>query len=140
MEVRITGDVDNINIYFPNPITGKPDTLKNVKLPQIIQYSKAAGEVVVVAEKQQVKGAFTLKIFIKDREVYTKSVTAPFGKLTTKTKVDDKSVSASLYEPDEWPCGTHNGNRLITGPKGGCYYINKNGNKTYVDRSECNCN
>lgn len=24
------------------------------------------------------------------------------------------------------------------GPKGGCYYINKNGNKTYVDHSFCN--
>lgn len=26
----------------------------------------------------------------------------------------------------------------ITGPRGGCYYINRNGNKTYVDRSFCN--
>ena len=25
----------------------------------------------------------------------------------------------------------------ITGPNGGCYYINKNGKKTYVDRSLC---
>lgn len=25
-----------------------------------------------------------------------------------------------------------------TGPRGGCYYINKNGNKTYVDHSFCN--
>jgi len=25
----------------------------------------------------------------------------------------------------------------ITGPRGGCYYINGNGNKTYVDRSLC---
>lgn len=25
----------------------------------------------------------------------------------------------------------------ITGPRGGCYYINRNGNKTYVDRSLC---
>ena len=25
----------------------------------------------------------------------------------------------------------------ITGPKGGCYYINSNGNKTYVDRTLC---
>ncbi|SFZ72743.1 hypothetical protein [Chitinimonas taiwanensis] len=25
----------------------------------------------------------------------------------------------------------------ILGPKGGCYYINKNGNKTYVDRALC---
>lgn len=39
----------------------------------------------------------------------------------------------------EWECGTHNGNTLFTGPQGGCYYYNSNGNKTYVDRSECNC-
>jgi len=39
----------------------------------------------------------------------------------------------------EWECGTHNGNTLFTGPQGGCYYYNGNGNKTYVDRSECSC-
>jgi hypothetical protein len=39
----------------------------------------------------------------------------------------------------EWRCGTHNGKELWTGPQGGCYYYNSNGNKTYVDRSECNC-
>lgn len=27
--------------------------------------------------------------------------------------------------------------KLIRGPRGGCYYINRNGNKTYVDRSLC---
>lgn len=27
--------------------------------------------------------------------------------------------------------------QLHVGPRGGCYYINDNGNKTYVDRSEC---
>jgi hypothetical protein len=27
--------------------------------------------------------------------------------------------------------------QYITGPRGGCYYINRNGNKTYVDRSFC---
>jgi len=27
--------------------------------------------------------------------------------------------------------------KYITGSRGGCYYINKNGNKTYVDRSLC---
>lgn len=25
----------------------------------------------------------------------------------------------------------------ILGPRGGCYYINRNGNRTYVDRSRC---
>lgn len=29
------------------------------------------------------------------------------------------------------------GRTYITGPRGGCYYINGNGNKTYVDRSFC---
>ncbi|WP_299444086.1 hypothetical protein [uncultured Aquimarina sp.] len=28
--------------------------------------------------------------------------------------------------------------RYIRGSRGGCYYINSNGNKTYVDRSICN--
>ncbi len=28
--------------------------------------------------------------------------------------------------------------RYIRGSRGGCYYINSNGNKTYVDRSMCN--
>lgn len=32
---------------------------------------------------------------------------------------------------------TSSGKYLIRGPRGGCYYINRNGNKTYVDRSMC---
>lgn len=36
-------------------------------------------------------------------------------------------------------CGTYNGHTLHLGPQGGCYYINSSGNKTYVDRSECQC-
>lgn len=31
----------------------------------------------------------------------------------------------------------YNGKPLLIGPRGGCYYINANGNKTYVDRSFC---
>ena len=29
--------------------------------------------------------------------------------------------------------------KLHIGPRGGCYYINDNGNKSYVDRSDCKC-
>lgn len=36
-------------------------------------------------------------------------------------------------------CGSYNGNKLYKGPNGGCYYINSNGNKTYVDGSYCDC-
>ena len=50
---------------------------------------------------------------------------------------DGSSTSSSTA--NEWKCGTYNGHQLYTGPKGGCYYYNSNGNKTYVDRSYCNC-
>ena len=44
---------------------------------------------------------------------------------------------------DSMDCGskTVSGVRksLNRGPEGGCYYINSNGNKSYVDRSECSC-
>lgn len=36
-------------------------------------------------------------------------------------------------------CGSYNGHQLYKGSDGGCYYINSNGNKTYVERSKCNC-
>lgn len=48
-------------------------------------------------------------------------------------------VENNEEELSEWKCGTHNGKQLWTGPRGGCYYYNSNGNKTYVERSECDC-
>jgi endonuclease G, mitochondrial len=36
--------------------------------------------------------------------------------------------------------GLYNGRQLYVGPRGGCYYINSNGNKSYVDRSFCGTN
>lgn len=47
--------------------------------------------------------------------------------------------SSSDDSDSDYECGTHNGSILYLGPQGGCYYYNSNGNKTYVDRSECNC-
>ena len=44
---------------------------------------------------------------------------------------------------EELNCGTkvvsNVTKQLNLGPEGGCYYINDNNNKSYVDRSECNC-
>lgn len=36
------------------------------------------------------------------------------------------------------PAQARASSRYIRGPRGGCYYINRNGNRTYVDRSRCN--
>lgn len=49
------------------------------------------------------------------------------------------STGFSNCSTDDYDCGTHNGKTLYKGPKGGCYYYNGSDNKTYVDRSLCNC-
>jgi len=43
--------------------------------------------------------------------------------------------AAPVYSP---PQRSTSRSRYITGPRGGCYYINSNGKKIYVDRSLCN--
>lgn len=49
------------------------------------------------------------------------------------------SDSSSVYDPPAVRSRTTSSYRTyIRGPRGGCYYINSNGNKTYVDRSMCN--
>lgn len=55
------------------------------------------------------------------------TVTPPTTTTTTPTTTGDTK------------CGLYKGKQLYRGPKGGCYYINSNGNKTYVDREYCNC-
>lgn len=54
-----------------------------------------------------------------------------------KAKQEQPSVKKSKPRPSV-PRNATSNNGLIRGPKGGCYYINKNGKKTYVDRSKCN--
>lgn len=44
--------------------------------------------------------------------------------------------SSGDYERE---CGTYNGKTLYTGPKGGCYYKQSDGEKTYVERVYCKC-
>lgn len=36
-------------------------------------------------------------------------------------------------------CGYYKNRMLYKGPKGGCYYLNKSGNKSYVSRGLCRC-
>lgn len=52
------------------------------------------------------------------------------------TKINsDKSSNREVYK--ERAIYRETTRSYITGPRGGCYYINGNGNKTYVDRSLC---
>ena len=60
----------------------------------------------------------------------------PVGSIHT----DPGSGSNTGDGPSTLGCGYYNGQPLQLGPQGGCYYINGNGRKVYVDRSECKCN
>ena len=55
---------------------------------------------------------------------------------TRNEATDASSTSSSSYEPLKSTYGS-DGRTYYTGPRGGCYYINSNGNKTYVDHSYC---
>lgn len=52
----------------------------------------------------------------------------------------DESTSNLSGGSSNSACGTYkSGQKLYKGPEGGCYYINSNGNKTYVEREACKC-
>jgi hypothetical protein len=139
LEIEISGNSALVNIYYPNPDTGLPDTMTLTSLPKKIVYKKLTKDITIIAEKRNVIGSLTITTVTKDKSS-SKSTSAPFSSISTFYSNTVGISSLSIHEPEEWPCGTHNGSQLTTGKKGGCYYINSNGNKTYVDRSECNCN
>lgn len=56
----------------------------------------------------------------------------------TQNALKNKKFDISTTDVDiDAPVRTYNGHVLYIGPRGGCYYINDNNNKTYVDRSNC---
>lgn len=62
----------------------------------------------------------------------------------TKAKYQENSNKESFISQPKEVRSPRNAKRknsnmhqYIRGPRGGCYYINGNGNKTYVDRSLC---
>jgi hypothetical protein len=83
-------------------------------------------------------GTITVETLYRGQSKDKKSTSLEHGQLIVKAD-NSGLVGTSEYQPSEWPCSTYNGNQLRTGPKGGCYYINSNGNKTYVDRDFCRC-
>ena len=138
-EVKFTGTCEPITVN--TNIKGQKETLTNVQLPSTLNTKLSNLEVLEVqAFKNNVNGILNIQIFIKNVLILTKTITDPFESILIKYNSSKKQFEVSTNSPEEWPCGIYNGNKLITGPKGGCYYINGNGNKTYVDRGFCSCN
>ena len=58
-------------------------------------------------------------------------------RLLFKTGKDQLNNNTSKNSDPPRKSPSYKGRVYRTGPKGGCYYINSNGKKTYVDRSYC---
>lgn len=82
----------------------------------------------------------------KPKRTYSKSNTAP-AVATPAPNPNEQTQTVSAHQPTyrrpmQTPTakiaytpgngGTYNGHQVFVGPKGGKYYINKNGNKTYI--------
>ena len=63
------------------------------------------------------------------------NATKEVEKAKAETKKATKSVTAKVPTTDK-ATGTYNGKTVYTGPKGGRYYINANGNKTYLSEDK----
>lgn len=138
-EIRLTGTCEPVT--FTSNINGANEKKENVELPSIISTKSQNSEILELnAEKNNVNGYLTIQVYLKEELISTVTTSDPFGSVKLSLNSKTRKVTTSKFAPEEWPCGSYNGRRLITGPKGGCYYINSNNNKTYVDRSYCHCN
>jgi len=133
---------------------GNATTVKNqvnvpAKVYKIIVFYPEAGSVntnsTVIAvnfpnTNADTKATSWLKYITTPAEIETLSQTSLFCSLPVATqnalKNQKYDISTSPFDIDA-PVSTYNGRPLFIGPRGGCYYINSNGNKTYVDRSFC---
>ena len=70
-----------------------------------------------------------------DQKLGNKSNSKSDTQYITKTVNYNSLNSSATKKKQNKPRATR---RYIRGSRGGCYYINSNGNKTYVDRSICN--
>jgi len=163
-EAAITGDANLVSIFFPNPVSGKQDSLVNVKLPQTLHYKTYEGQKIeIIVSKEVVGGTILLTTKIKGKTDSIKSTSASQGVITSITDVAKKTSVVTVTEPTAAipavpnptnpaspagpsapanpaapsSCGMYNGKPVYSGPRGGCYYINSNGNKTYVVRNFC---
>ncbi len=138
-EVKFTGNCKPITVI--TNIKGQKETFNDVGLPSSLNAKLSNLDILEVqAFKNNVNGILNIQIYLKNILIQTKTITDPFESILIKYNSSKKQFEVSNNSPEEWYCGVYNSNKLITGPKGGCYYINSNGNKTYVDRGLCNCN
>lgn len=138
-EVKLTGTCEPVTVT--TNISGKDETREAVALPAALTNKSSSVDILELnVAKNNVNGYLNIQVYMQGDLLSTVTTSDPFGSVNLSLSSLTKKATFTKRAPEEWPCGMYNGRGLITGPKGGCYYINSNGNKTYVDRSYCHCN
>ena len=123
-------------------ITQEMSINKNYEIEQLkwreTKLAKAAEAEAALKKKKELEEAEAKKRKVElQKEIQIlkeKEAVARRAKATTTTK-SYSSISTSSSSSRRTPRRTSRS--YYTGPRGGCYYINSNGNKSYVDRSLC---
>ena len=109
---------------------GRTEITKKTKLePRRVK--KLAGQMSSVAKQDQEWELGWIEGYTKEFETARRSVNDSL----TVTKQPPPQQSAQTTYQSIRPSAN---NRLIRGPRGGCYYISGSGRKVYVDRGMCN--
>ncbi len=86
-----------------------------------------------------------LKALFENKKIDTESINSrnnnlynDFSKQNAKSNSNSPNSNSRNYSPSINKRSTTYSRRYYSGPRGGCYYINSNGNKSYVPRELCN--
>ena len=103
---------------------------KKVKVDNSVQVAPA--KTTAATEMAKPKRTYTRKTPTVSASAPTAVVTAPAANTVARNTYQAKKVAPqkAAYQPTSG--GTSGNHQILVGPRGGKYYINKNGNKTYV--------
>jgi len=139
IDFQIKGTSESVYLKYRNE-TGTYTEKDNFKPPFGVQFKSYNFDTAKFeVENLYSTGTIVVNVYVKDTLVKTIESTAPKGKIFFEYYTKNGKSFGYQSAPSSWNCGIYNGKVVYTGPLGGCYYINSNGNKTYVDRSYCSC-
>ncbi|MEM1336883.1 MAG: hypothetical protein AAGF96_03990 [Bacteroidota bacterium] len=83
----------------------------------------------------QLKSKINSSTSAKTKEIERKPTNSPTSNSSSyRSSIKSNKSRSSSYNTKKY----RSSRTYYRGPRGGCYYINSNGNKTYVARSLCN--
>ena len=115
----------NANLRGTPSTKGKiVDTLPNTMIVKVIKQKGVWFLVQSIDYVGWIHGN-TIKLDKDNSSIYESNVSPPSAPARRVTKPRKRTRTRAIR-------------RYIRGSRGGCYYINRNGNKTYISRSLCN--